>query len=170
MGNARPIRHSPSAIRHSPSAIRHPPSATEVPPMMNSFRRFFSHATVALGLSALLAGCAANVACVPALVVPGDNAVLPQQLPDEKFALNWTFEWKACPEATKYHLFVIGPTASNPIVNEDSLTSATYQFQRSHGQISKSKAQGWTWKVRAYADGQWGQWSEVRKFNVTPAN
>jgi len=111
-----------------------------------------------------------KVACVPALVVPGDNAVLPQRLPDEKFALNWTFGWKVCPEATKYHLFVIGPTASNPIVNEDSLTSATYQFQRSHGQISKSKTQGWTWKVRAYADGQWGQWSEVRKFNVTPAN
>ena len=109
-----------------------------------------------------------KIACVPALVVPEDNAELPQRLRDEKFALNWTFGWKACPEATKYHLFVIGPTASNPIVNEDSLTSATYQFQRSHGQISKSKTQGWTWKVRAYADGQWGEWSEVRKFNVTP--
>lgn len=111
-----------------------------------------------------------KVACVPALVVPGDNEVLPQRRPDEKIALNWTFGWKACPEATKYHLFVIGPTALNPIVNEDSLTSATYQFQRSGGQISKSKTQGWTWKVRAYADGQWGEWSEVRTFNVTPPN
>ena len=108
-----------------------------------------------------------KVACVPALAMPGDNAVLPQRVADEKFALNWTFTWKACPEATKYHLFVIGPTASNPIVNEDSLTSAAYRFQRSHGQISKSKAQGWTWKVRAYADGQWGNWSEERKFSVT---
>ena len=108
-----------------------------------------------------------KVACVPAPVMPGDNAVLPQRVADDKFALNWAFSWKACPQATKYHLFVIGPTASNPIVNEDSLTSAAYQFQRSHGQISKSKAQGWTWKVRAYADGQWGSWSEERKFSVT---
>jgi hypothetical protein len=113
---------------------------------------------------------AAKFACVPALAVPANNAVLPQRLPDDKFALNWTFEWKACPEATRYHLFVIGPTASNPVVNEDSLTSATYQFQRSHGQISKSKTQGWTWKVRAYTNGRWGEWSEVRTFNVAPPN
>src|SRR5688572_20316683 len=101
---------------------------------------------------------ATKFACVPALAVPASNAVLPQRLPDDKFALNWTFEWKACPAATRYHLFVIGPTASNPVVNEDSLTSATYQFQRSHGQISKSKTQGWTWKVRAYTNGRWGEW------------
>lgn len=111
---------------------------------------------------------ATKFACVPALAVPANNAVLPQRLPDDKFALNWTFGWKACPEATRYHLFVIGPTASKPVVNEDSLTSATYQFQRSHGQVSKSKTQGWTWKVRAYTNGRWGEWSEVRTFNVAP--
>ena len=124
--------------------------------------------------AAVIAGCdkisrtPTKVACVPALVAPGDNAVLPQRLPGDKFALNWTFGWKTCPEAAKYHLFVIGPTASKPIVDDDSLTSATYQYQRSHRQISKDKAQGWTWKVRAYTDGQWGEWSEVRKFSVTP--
>lgn len=111
-----------------------------------------------------------KVACVPALAEPRDNAVLPQRLPDGKGALNWTFGWKACPTAAKYHLFVIGPTASKPLVDEDSLTSATYQFQRARGSISKSKAQGWTWKVRAHVDGQWGEWSEVRKFDVAPSD
>ena len=118
-------------------------------------------------LAAALGACSpTRVACVPAPSVPEDNAVLPQRVANDKFALNWTFTWKACPQATRYHLFVIGPTASNPIVNDDSLTSAAFQFQRTHGQISKSKAQGWTWKVRAYADGQWGNWSEERKFSV----
>jgi hypothetical protein len=27
---------------------------------------------------------------------------------------------------------------------------------------------GWTWKVRAYVDGRWGDWSETRIFNVYP--
>jgi predicted methyltransferase len=42
--------------------------------MMNSFRRFFSHATVALGLSALLAGCAAPAPDYPGIVAAPDRS------------------------------------------------------------------------------------------------
>jgi len=42
--------------------------------MMNSFRRFVSHATVALGLSALLAGCATPMADYPGIVAAPDRS------------------------------------------------------------------------------------------------
>jgi hypothetical protein len=41
---------------------------------MNSFRRFVSHATVALGLSALLAGCATPMADYPGIVAAPDRS------------------------------------------------------------------------------------------------
>ncbi len=112
---------------------------------------------------------AAKGACVPALAVPADNALLPQRrLDDGKVESNWMFGWRACPGATRYHLFVIGPSALNPIVNVDSIASATYQHRASH--FGATQREGWTWKVRAYVDGRWGDWSEERRFNIAPPN
>src|SRR5207247_10401148 len=102
---------------------------------------------------------------IPALAVPAENAELPQRrLSDGRIESDWTFGWHACPGASRYHLFVIGPGALNPIVNDDSITSATYEYRRSHYGITHRE--GWTWKVRAFVDGQWGEWSEERTFSV----
>jgi len=103
--------------------------------------------------------------CIPSLAVPADNAQLPQRrLDDKKVEANWAFGWRACPGATRYHLFVIGPSALNPIVDEDSITSATYQHRETH--FGVTQREGWTWKVRAYVDGRWGDWSQERTFNI----
>ncbi len=103
--------------------------------------------------------------CTVRLAVPANNAVLPQhQLGNRKFESKWLFGWHGCTEASRYHLYVIGPNALNPIVNKNNLTAATYQYQRSHNGIKK--LEGWTWKVRAYVDGKWGEWSDERVFDV----
>ena len=106
-----------------------------------------------------------QASCIVRLAVPASNARLPQQkLDNGKVEVRWLFGWRACPEATRYHLFVIGPNALNPIINERTITSATYEHRRSHYGVTQRE--GWTWKVRAFVDGQWGDWSEERKFNV----
>lgn len=105
-----------------------------------------------------------RAACVPTLAIPANDAVLPQRrLDNQRVEANWMFGWRACPEASKYHLFVIGPGAISPIVNSDSITSVTFQHRSTyyHGVTQND---GWSWKVRAYVDGQWGAWSEERKF------
>lgn len=103
--------------------------------------------------------------CVVRLAVPADNAVLPlRRLDNGKLESDWMFGWHDCPEASRYHLYVIGPHALNPIIDTDTLTAATYRFRRSsHGVTQR---EGWTWKVRAFIDGRWGDWSEERRFNI----
>ena len=103
--------------------------------------------------------------CVPELAMPGEYDWLPQRrLDNERVETKWTFGWRACPGARRYHLFVIGPGALNPIIDNDSITSATYQNTAYHYGITQRE--GWTWKVRAFVDGRWGDWSEERTFNV----
>lgn len=103
--------------------------------------------------------------CRPAAASPAAGAVLPQRrLPDGKFESAWTFSWTPCPGADRYHLFVIGPGAQNPIVNVDDLDQTSYTERSTHFGIDQ--LEGWTWKVRARFDSRWGGWSETRAFNV----
>lgn len=111
----------------------------------------------------------ASKACIVTLAVPAKNAVLPQRRLDSgKVESVWMFGWHDCPEAGRYHLYVIGPGALNPIVDDDTLTAATYQFRRSSYGVTQRD--GWTWKVRAFVDGRWGDWSEARWFSVAAPN
>jgi len=99
------------------------------------------------------------------LVRPAANAVLSQRrVKGGKVQTVWQFLWRGCPEASRYHLYVIGPGALNPIVNIDTLTTTTYQISDSHYGITQRR--GWTWMVRANVGGRWGDWSEKRTFNV----
>lgn len=110
---------------------------------------------------------AVTSSCVPQLATPGANALLPQRrLAGKRVETRWVFGWQACPGAKKYHLYVIGPGAQNPIIDNDAIESGPYPFEDRHYGINKRE--GWTWKVRAYVDGQWGAWSEIRTFDVAP--
>ncbi len=110
-----------------------------------------------------------HTACTPALAVPADGASVPQRrLDGGRVESDWMFGWRACPGATKYHLFVIGPSALNPIVDDQSITSATYHY-RAFG-YGITQRDSWTWKVRAFVDERWGDWSAQRTFSVAPPN
>src|SRR5262249_3770476 len=78
----------------------------------------------------------------------------------------WRFTWLPCQGATKYHIYVIHSDAINPIVDEKNVAGTNYLYQNISYGITV--LQGWTWKVRPYIDGKWGEWSETRPFNVTP--
>jgi len=107
--------------------------------------------------------------CVPSLVAPAPGAIMDNGRTDFRDEEIWDFDWADCPGATHYHLYVIGPTATLPTVDDDHLTESSYHFVN-RGYVSASHLTGWTWRVRAEVDGVWGAWSETRTFDVEPAD
>ena len=72
--------------------------------------------------------------------------------------------------ATYYQIYVIGPTASIPLIDE-IVTSSSYHFSYPGGYIPDENRFDWTWWVRAGNDyGDWSYWSEGRNFDVEPLN
>jgi WD40 repeat protein len=104
---------------------------------------------------------------VPRLVAPSPGALMDNSRQDRRDGISWEFDWSDVPGATAYHLYVIGPTALNPVINRDGLVVSGYHHE-SRGYIVRLK--GWRWKVRAMVDGAWGPWSEERTFDVEPVD
>jgi len=71
--------------------------------------------------------------------------------------------------ASDYYLYVIGPTAINPLV--DGEVFDTSFAVSGNGYVIDENRLGWRWRVRAghYKIG-WGPWSEERTFDVEPVN
>lgn len=105
---------------------------------------------------------------VPILLSPADGAVLDNGTMDRTDAIVWDFDWSDCPGATHYHLSVMGPTASKPIIDDDAIATSSYHHA-SNGYIAGNYS-GWKWKVQAYVGGEWGAWSETGVFDVEPVD
>ena len=115
------------------------------------------------GLGAPPAG--SGYSCAVTLVSPAARATLEQERnAGGTVVTKWRFAWSGCPGATRYHLYVIGPGAQNPLVDLDTLTTTTHTTRSTHHGITSR--QGWTWRVRAFSGGRWGGWSEQRTFDV----
>lgn len=107
---------------------------------------------------------------VPTLISPQNNDELDNGCHDFSDAIEWTFEWSNVTDATKYHIYVIAPNASNPVI-DTQVASSFYDFYRDGSYIAESKRYGRRWKVRAGNDyGQWSAWSQERTFDVEPLN
>lgn len=106
--------------------------------------------------------------CRIPLVSPYRGQVLPQvRLNNGKYQSRWHFKWRPCSGATRYHLYVIGPNARNPVVNNSNIRRLNFSYYSSE-HYGITKTQGWKWQVRALVNGRWGPWSEVGFFNVSP--
>ena len=81
----------------------------------------------------------------------------------------WDFDWSDVAGAARYHLFVKGSGALYPLVDDESLGSSEYRIDEAAYVINANRL-GWTWRVRALVDGEWGPWSEERTFDVEPLN
>lgn len=81
----------------------------------------------------------------------------------------WVFGWSEIPNATAYHLYVIGANAINPVIDNSNLPSPDY-ISKSRAYITDQNRMGWRWKVRAMVDGKWGNWSPEQVFDVEPLN
>ncbi len=107
--------------------------------------------------------------CVPTLISPAEGATLDNGRTDHTNNMIWTFNWSDCPGATQYHLYVKKDTATNPAIDEDSLTASYYQ-RVTTSYVPAGSLTGWTWKVRAKTDGVWSVWTSARSFQVEPPN
>lgn len=84
--------------------------------------------------------------------------------------IEWSFDWKDFPTAQKYHLYVRGGNASSPLIDEENITSSEYSFIKEGSHIIARHGNNWTWKVRAYVNEGWTEWSESRTFDVELLN
>ena len=106
--------------------------------------------------------------CIPSLISPENDAQLDNGRLDGLDDMVWEFDWSDCSSATQYHLYVIGPSATIPVINDENILNSCYTL-RDRGYVDTDRYQfGWTWKARAKVAGQWGEWSEVRQFSIEP--
>jgi hypothetical protein len=104
----------------------------------------------------------------PAPLSPLVGEVVDNGCSEFEDGLLWEFAWTACPGAQSYALYVIGPTATIPVVDE-TIAGTSYTYQ-SEGHIPDANRLGWRWKVRVLQDDEWGDWSPEWTFDVEPLN
>jgi uncharacterized protein (TIGR02145 family) len=104
---------------------------------------------------------------VPDLIFPESGAILDNACYPDSQIIIWSFDWDDCPGATSYNLFVMrSKVALNPVI--DIILSESSYTDTILGYICDENRTDWTWKVMACVNGEWGAWSEERKFDVEP--
>ena len=69
------------------------------------------------------------------------------------------FDWSDCSGATNYNLVIVDP---DEVKIDKELSASSLRYDTAPGPGSSELT--WTWKVRAYVDGKWGEWSETQSF------
>ena len=105
--------------------------------------------------------------CVPTLLSPATGALLDNGCFDFSNPIVWDFAWSECPGADLYHLHVIGPNATIPVIDNLDLTATTYHSERT-AWIDDARVHGWRWRVASRQRGVWNDWSAERTFEVEP--
>jgi len=113
-------------------------------------------------------GCSPSQLTVQ-LIAPDNNAVLDNGANICSNLIEWFFDWNDIPSAQKYHLFVKGRTAINPVIDNENISISEFSSS-SYSYIVNRNIEGWTWKVRAMVNGVWTDWSEIRTFDAEPLN
>lgn len=106
--------------------------------------------------------------CVPELNTPVHGATLDNGCSDSSDLVLWSFDWEDC-ENTLYNIFIMSSVDTIPIIDE-WLVNSEYTYMDSSSFIADTNRFGWTWKVRAHADEEDGEWSEEREFSVEAVN
>ena len=120
-----------------------------------------------IALIACLVGPVAAVTCTE-LVTPNPGDVLDNGCIDRSDSIHWAFDWTDCPGATAYHLYVQHAGALGPAIDDNTLLSSDYVSDEAGSYILDAKRFDWRWKVQAFVDGQWGEWTAERSFDVEP--
>jgi hypothetical protein len=122
-----------------------------------------------LAAAAFLLGCdpaseAPSSSTVPELVSPAPGAVMDNGCVGGTNPFQWTFDWTDVPGADLYQLYVTR-SGMNPAIDKADLTASDF-MQHDTAWILNENLDGWSWKVRARANGVWGEWSAERPFAV----
>ena len=121
------------------------------------------------GLILILANTCKKETCAPTLISPEKGALLDNGCYPDLDPIIWSFEWTSCSGATNYNLYVIGASASIPVIDIET-AGLTYRDSTFGDYIGGPNLLGWKWKVRAFSGGNWGEWSEIRTFDVELIN
>lgn len=106
--------------------------------------------------------------CVPVQLTPAEGSVVPNGSKNRPVPHIWSFDWQACAGAARYHLYVIPALpGAFPVIGDDTIAGSFYDHHTS-GFVDTPNLKGWTWRVRAYVDGQWEPWSDPTTFDVAP--
>ncbi len=104
----------------------------------------------------------------PSLFFPRPGETLRNGYSNHSASVTTAFTWSEVPSATAYQLYAKHSSAANPAINE---TVRVPQFSRTDtSYVADHFRIGWTWKVRAFINGQWGAWSEERALQYEPMN
>jgi hypothetical protein len=101
----------------------------------------------------------------PQLVYPAAGVQMPNGFYDNNYKFIWDFVWLPVTGATNYHLYVIGPNANIPLI--DDYTAESKYKKENFGYIVDNNILGWKWWVRAYVNGEWSDYS-TGNFDVLP--
>jgi hypothetical protein len=110
----------------------------------------------------------ASETIVPVLVSPAEGGVLDNGCSDHSEPMAWSFDWSDVPRAERYHVYAIGRTATYPAVDREVVTSSYSESTTAY--VANQYRFGWRWKVRAFVDGSWREFSPERSFDVEPLN
>jgi hypothetical protein len=111
----------------------------------------------------------AQAPCIPALLSPLPDAELDNGRSDQNDRSVWDFDWSTCPTGTLYHIVVEHLGATIPVVDA-YVTDSAYHEECDDCYVADENRFNWTWRVRASVNGQWGDWSEIRRFSTEPVN
>jgi hypothetical protein len=106
---------------------------------------------------------------IPKLLSPQPDAVLDNGRSDGRDSIIWDFDWSDVVGASQYQLIVKNATALNPVIDV-TRTDSFYHYAQYGSYIIDQNRNGWIWKVRARIGGVWGDWSEIRSFDVEPVD
>jgi len=111
-----------------------------------------------------------NVAIrVPSLSAPAAGAEMDNGCRNLSDPMRWRFEWGECPGADAYHLWVMGPSASIPLIDYGLITAPTFT-KEDFGFVTDQNRLGWKWRVRARYGTTWAEWTPEQTFDVEPEN
>lgn len=110
-----------------------------------------------------------STTCVPSPTSPAKGQIMDNGRTDYLDNIIWDFDWKECPRASLYEIYVIQEGTALPLI-DITLSGSPYHYFNSGLYIENNHTLNWTWKVRAMIKGQWGKWSEPAKFNIEPVN
>ena len=105
----------------------------------------------------------------PVLISPAEGAVMDNGCRDQSDSIDWDFDWEDVWGATLYHIKV-WHNPEKPVVDDANLTISEYKDVSRKSYIIEANRKGWCWTVRARVQRKWGEWSEVRCFEVEPVD
>ncbi|AXG70390.1 ricin-type beta-trefoil lectin domain-like protein [Kordia sp. SMS9] len=95
---------------------------------------------------------------------PQQNATLANGKENNSATYIWDFDWADVPKSEQYEILVSHPNDAGKSFRKTTPVSKYQLIQRNHRKTNELI--GWTWKVRVFSNGYYGNWSTPRTFNV----